>query len=506
MARIRYYDSTTQEWVFADLAVQAPLIEGTAVGDTLVWDGTDWVCRAAELSVLPALYQEVEYISGDGTQYLQLGFPLGPTSRAVIDLERLGPNAWGSEWDHENLQPGVFGCGNSTTAGRYDIVLNNYGLKVYCDEDYYQFLSIPSNPYGEDRCRALFDFDMTTGKYYVDGSQAYSFQVPTTASTYNACIFATNIAGTISNKITMRMYGAEFYTSGTLISKLIPCYRISDNVIGVYDIVSNTFLTNAGTGVFGKGANISGKEDTANKVTSLSSSSTDTEYPSAKCVYDIVGDVESALAALIGSISTGGLPSEYEAVDYIESSGTQYIDTGYTGKCTDKIDITFQLNSNYTSFSNGRVFSRTLVSSEQSLYLDLMVTDNKFQYIVGDDNSARTVQMGSADTLKRRAVFDLWIKRVYAESTNSIYRDDVATVSKNASASYYIFAAHRNDGGDIRLQSLKLYSFIVTNMDGEKVVDLVPCVRVSDSEAGLYDTVRGTFLTNQGTGSFIIPT
>ena len=40
---------------------------------------------------------------------------------------------------------------------------------------------------------------------------------------------------------------------------------------------------------------LGGKEDKSNKVTSLSSSSTDTEYPSAKCVYDIVGDIESVL-------------------------------------------------------------------------------------------------------------------------------------------------------------------------------------------------------------------
>ena len=42
----------------------------------------------------------------------------------------------------------------------------------------------------------------------------------------------------------------------------------------------------------------SGKEDASNKVTSLSSSSTDTQYPSAKCVYDIIGNVETLLAAL----------------------------------------------------------------------------------------------------------------------------------------------------------------------------------------------------------------
>lgn len=43
---------------------------------------------------------------------------------------------------------------------------------------------------------------------------------------------------------------------------------------------------------------ISGKEDKSNKVTSISSSSTDTQYPSAKCVYDIVGDIETILTTL----------------------------------------------------------------------------------------------------------------------------------------------------------------------------------------------------------------
>jgi len=41
---------------------------------------------------------------------------------------------------------------------------------------------------------------------------------------------------------------------------------------------------------------LNNKEETANKVTSLSSSSTDTQYPSAKCVYDIIGDVATLIA------------------------------------------------------------------------------------------------------------------------------------------------------------------------------------------------------------------
>lgn len=43
---------------------------------------------------------------------------------------------------------------------------------------------------------------------------------------------------------------------------------------------------------------LSGKEATSNKVTSLSSQSTDTQYPSAKCVYDLIGDVETLINAL----------------------------------------------------------------------------------------------------------------------------------------------------------------------------------------------------------------
>lgn len=42
-------------------------------------------------------------------------------------------------------------------------------------------------------------------------------------------------------------------------------------------------------------------EKKENKVTSLSSSSTDTQYPSAKCVYNLVGDVES----LLNNINSG---------------------------------------------------------------------------------------------------------------------------------------------------------------------------------------------------------
>lgn len=61
--------------------------------------------------------------------------------------------------------------------------------------------------------------------------------------------------------------------------------------VGVYKTASGSTWTSFSVG----------DELTSNKVTSLSSSSTDTQYPSAKCVFDIVGDIESVLDQIIAA-------------------------------------------------------------------------------------------------------------------------------------------------------------------------------------------------------------
>lgn len=45
--------------------------------------------------------------------------------------------------------------------------------------------------------------------------------------------------------------------------------------------------------------NLSSFEQTSNKVTSLSASSTDVQYPSAKCVYDMIGNIEATLDVIL---------------------------------------------------------------------------------------------------------------------------------------------------------------------------------------------------------------
>lgn len=60
--------------------------------------------------------------------------------------------------------------------------------------------------------------------------------------------FATSLSGKIKYFIQER--------NGEQILNLIPCYRKSDDVIGMYDTVTQTFYINAGTGTFLKGADV----------------------------------------------------------------------------------------------------------------------------------------------------------------------------------------------------------------------------------------------------------
>ena len=53
-----------------------------------------------------------------------------------------------------------------------------------------------------------------------------------------------------------QLYSFKCLINGVLTNELVPCYRKSDNEVGLYDIVENKFYTNQGSGSFLKGANV----------------------------------------------------------------------------------------------------------------------------------------------------------------------------------------------------------------------------------------------------------
>ena len=87
--------------------------------------------------------------------------------------------------------------------------------------------------------------------------------------------------------------GGTTYTAGDGID-------ITNDVISVDGVNTSevTLATVATTGAYSDLTGTSGVQTTSNLVTSISSNSTDTQYPSAKCMYDIVGDIETLINAL----------------------------------------------------------------------------------------------------------------------------------------------------------------------------------------------------------------
>lgn len=70
----------------------------------------------------------------------------------------------------------------------------------------------------------------------------------------------------------------------------------SDQVVSSQKAIKDYVDTHGGggavTSVNGRTGAVTGLEETSNKVTSVSSASTDTQYPTAKCLYDIIQDFQ----------------------------------------------------------------------------------------------------------------------------------------------------------------------------------------------------------------------
>ena len=102
--------------------------------------------------------------------------------------------------------------------------------------------------------------DATNGTYLFEGinyHEAGSF-TPLTARTTGHNY---GILGRISHTGAFQSrpnqtYYFKFWRGGKLIGDFIPCYRKSDSEPGMYDFVTNTFFTNAGTGTIGVGPDV----------------------------------------------------------------------------------------------------------------------------------------------------------------------------------------------------------------------------------------------------------
>ena len=194
----------------------------------------------------------------------------------------------------------------------------------------------------------------------------------------------------------------------------------------------------------------------------------------------------------------GGLPDTFQQIRYIESTGTQYIDTNYYLDSGCDVIVDF-LPLNTTSTDNYGMLVGYLHGSS---YNDNFTCNIPVQ---------KTGTTPTSPTLRYNGQSYIWSSDFcktgdrylisYGKSglsLNGTSKTTFNTSSFTCGGKCYIFKAN---GSSIYL-SLKLYSFKIVKNNVTQM-ELIPCYRKSDGEVGLYDIIGQTFLTNAGTGDFV---
>ena len=193
------------------------------------------------------------------------------------------------------------------------------------------------------------------------------------------------------------------------------------------------------------------------------------------------------------------LPSGYKRLDYLESSGTQYINTG--------VDVS----------AGARIVSKFAYAS--------FTLSSSFAYLYGAENNASPWNCLDVRVYSTAGEtdFEVFTTKIYRPtlSINTIYDSDFDFRNKsnisvtlngtkypsvsatNGLVAYpvYIFAADIANS-PTRYSCARIYTFEMYDVDNEPTRNYMPALRISDSKPGLYDLLNDQFYTNAGTGEF----
>ncbi len=187
------------------------------------------------------------------------------------------------------------------------------------------------------------------------------------------------------------------------------------------------------------------------------------------------------------------LPVGYTQLQYIESTGTQYIDTGFSPDANTRVDYKGQLLQFASSVP---LLGARLGSDNPGRFFPLAwyTNANAGRIVYGDKDvmfniSTSTIYTGTFIPAQEKTIIN-----------GITYDISGANFTKTADNNFYLFATSGYVGN--------LYNSVgriwyVKIWDNDTLVrDMVPA-KNSSGVVGMYDTVNNRFYTNAGTGEFV---
>ena len=216
----------------------------------LIWQSNEFS------NTLPGEYQKVEYISAANNvaAYIDLGFNYDKGCRIKVGMYAEG-------------QSNAYLFGAAESSGKYRCMISApYGstTKAYV----YGYNGSSDAYWGSsfiDLINGLNELEIVMKQGYVllaNNTTGQGGETPNSphglyTMSSNLYLLGQNYNGSPRYGNLRKVSYFKYYdVTDQLICDLVPCYRKSDGVIGMYDLVRQIFLTNAGTGAFTKGPDI----------------------------------------------------------------------------------------------------------------------------------------------------------------------------------------------------------------------------------------------------------
>lgn len=192
---------------------------------------------------LPSAYQEVEFIKGTGTQWIDTGFT--PNQSTKIEMVAVAESV-------ANEQAFFYGAaGVGYTDNAFEAYTYN-GIDVNYDGQYRLFGTLAANK----KLTIVHDKNSASVTVEDGGTFTTSFNTATFNAPRSMGLLATRRNSGALVSPPLAIYSAKIWNNDILVRDFVPCYRIADSVIGLYDLENGVFYTNAGTGTFVKGPDV----------------------------------------------------------------------------------------------------------------------------------------------------------------------------------------------------------------------------------------------------------
>lgn len=198
-----------------------------------------------------------------------------------------------------------------------------------------------------------------------------------------------------------------------------------------------------------------------------------------------------------GKTTIQGVPSDYTILDYIECTGTQYIDTGFKANTTTtKFVGAFTPTQKVTG---GLLGSRNDTASGTHSCNVFVLAEGKFRVDWANGTNVNHTVTETDYVVGTKYEMEITRGTVVINGTTKSFsnRTSIDQLGNFLIGTFNNVTEPYVDGFIGYIHECKLYSNDIL------VRNFVPVIRNSDNEVGMYDTVTNTFYTNSGVNSFI---